>query len=199
MSFRIENKYMISNEKSFEFYNFLNDNSASILFPKRQVLSIYFDNDEFTSYHNSIEGVVPRKKIRLRCYPEITELNQIYNLEIKINSPEGRFKQTKKNIDFKKLINFGYHDSIYGLCKPIIEVSYIREYFKIFNLRITVDKHLRYKNYNNAKTKLLPNSIIFEVKSENLNNLDFIENNIFFQKTRFSKFCNGIEELNLVH
>jgi len=82
MSFRIENKYMISNEKSFEFYNFLNDNSASILFPKRQVVSIYFDNHEFTSYHNSIEGVVPRKKIRLRCYPEVAELNQIYNLEI---------------------------------------------------------------------------------------------------------------------
>ena len=197
MTFRIENKYLINNEKNFEFYKFLSDNSAQVLFPRREILSIYFDNNNLTSYHNSIEGVVPRKKIRLRTYPKKNSFEQKYNLEIKINSAEGRYKTTKKNIDFKKFTRTGYHDMLYGLCNPIIQVSYIREYYQIFNLRLTVDKNIKYKNYRSSKFKLLSNSFIFEVKSNYLENMNFIENNISFQKTRFSKFCNGIEELNL--
>ena len=197
MTFRIENKYSINNEKNFEFYKFLKQNSAQVLFPRREILSIYFDNSELSSYHNSIEGVVPRKKIRLRTYPEKNFSTQKYNLEIKINSAEGRYKTTKYNVDFKKITSTGYHDLMYGQCNPIMQVSYVREYYKIFNLRLTVDKNIKYKNYKSSKFKLLSNSFIFEVKTNQLKNIYFIENNISFQKTRFSKFCNGIEELNL--
>ena len=50
-------------------------------------------------YNDSIEGLTPRKKIRVRNYPN-TQDNKMY-LEIKISSVEGRFK-TRKIINKNK-------------------------------------------------------------------------------------------------
>ena len=61
MSFRIENKYLICNENITQIYDFKGKNSAKILFPRRKISSIYFDNSKFSSYNESIEGLVPRK------------------------------------------------------------------------------------------------------------------------------------------
>ena len=44
MSFRIENKYQLEVNKLSNFYKFLNDNSANIIYPKRFINSVYFDN-----------------------------------------------------------------------------------------------------------------------------------------------------------
>ena len=63
--FRIENKYKIELNKLDELYKFLNDNKAEVLFPKRFIKSIYFDNNSYSSYFNSLEGIVPRKKLDL--------------------------------------------------------------------------------------------------------------------------------------
>ena len=40
--------------------------SGKILYPERNINSVYFDNDNLSMYHDSIEGSVPRKKIRIR-------------------------------------------------------------------------------------------------------------------------------------
>ena len=48
-------------------------------------------------YHNSVEGVLPRKKIRIRFYPENQDNN--FYLEKKISSIEGRYK-TKEKMKF---------------------------------------------------------------------------------------------------
>ena len=63
--FRIENKYKIELNKLDELYKFLNDNKAEVLFPKRFIKSIYFDNNSYSSYFYSLEGIVPRKKLDL--------------------------------------------------------------------------------------------------------------------------------------
>ena len=44
-------------------------------------------------YRDSVEGSVPRKKIRIRNYPNTDDKN--YYLETKISSIEGRFKTRK--------------------------------------------------------------------------------------------------------
>ena len=111
MSFRIENKYQLSTAKLSEFFIFLNDYSAEEMYPTRLIKSVYFDNQNFSAYRESIEGVVPRKKIRIRNYPN-TSIN--FNLEIKINSINGKFKTTKKDIDFINILKNGYHDCNYG-------------------------------------------------------------------------------------
>jgi len=198
MSFRIENKYLINNENHSDLFKFLNKNSATVLYPKREISSIYFDNSELESYFDSIEGSLPRKKIRIRCYPNNNIENVQNNLEIKINSIEGRYKEVKKDFDEKQYIIHGYFDSQYGLCRPIIKVVYIREYFKIFDFRATLDKSIYFQKYNSKNFKLKSESIILEIKSDNINKINEIEELIPFQKIRYSKFCNGLEKLDLV-
>ena len=68
MTLRVEQKFCIHSNKLQEFYIWLNSNQGKILYPKRKITSIYFDNLSFTSYTDAIEGTVPRKKIRLRFY-----------------------------------------------------------------------------------------------------------------------------------
>ena len=55
---------------------------------------IIFDNNEFQMYYDSIEGCLPRKKVRLRNYEDERNF-----LEIKISSTEGRYK-TSNEIHF---------------------------------------------------------------------------------------------------
>ena len=80
--------------------NYIKDRN-SFLFPYkynnyRKVKSIYFDNNLLELYKDSIEGSNPRKKIRIRNYPEH---KNNYLLEKKISSIEGRYKTSKKISD----------------------------------------------------------------------------------------------------
>ena len=93
MSFRIEEKLFFKSENILEFRKFLSDESAKILYTKRIIKSLYFDNLKLDMYRDSVEGSVPRKKIRIRNYPNTDDKN--YYLETKISSIEGRFKQEK--------------------------------------------------------------------------------------------------------
>ena len=194
MSFRIEKKYEIGLAKLTNFYEFLNKNSSSQLYPARAIRSIYFDNYHFSSYHESIEGTVPRKKIRIRNYPN---KNDKFNLEIKINSIEGRFKTVENDINYQNLLKKGYFDSNYGLCFPVVEITYFRKYFFVFNLRVTLDTSISYKKYNEKKAIPFMENAIVEVKTNDLDNYNYIDEKFHFQTTRFSKYCNAIEELNI--
>ena len=69
MSFRIEEKISINNFNVFEFKKWLFSKGAKTLYPQRIINSIYFDN-KLRMYSDSNEGIVPRKKIRIRSYPK---------------------------------------------------------------------------------------------------------------------------------
>ena len=97
-------------------------------------------------YTDSLEALTPRKKIRVRNYPG-TQDNNLY-LEIKISSVEGRFKTRKiVNNKFNYLKTKGVLDSQYGLCKPCLYVIYDREYFKLGDVRISIDNNINYQLY----------------------------------------------------
>ncbi len=195
MSFRIENKYELSIAKLTDLYIFLKNSYVKEIYPTRLIKSIYFDNQNFSGYHESIEGVVPRKKIRIRNYPNNS--NE-FNLEIKVNSIEGKFKTTQNNINYIDMLKNGYHDCNYGLCYPTVEVSYFRKYFSIFNLRVTLDTSISYKEYSKKKKIPYQETAIMEIKSNNLENINYIEKKIYFPKTRFSKYCNAVEQLDIL-
>ena len=199
MNFRIENKYKIDVLKIDELYNYFVSNFAKVLYPRRKISSIYFDNNILSSYDESIEGIVPRKKIRLRTYTDkkIFDLKNVFNLEVKINSVEGRLKKITKDVDHLKLLNTGILDPIYGLMKPVIEVTYMREYYLIHNLRITLDTKINYKIFNKRKSTILNEEAILEIKSDNLDNLNYIDEKFNLMKTRYSKYSNAIENLQL--
>ena len=107
MSFRIEEKLYFKAENLNQFREFLTKKSAKKLHVPRIIKSLYFDNLNLDMYNDSIEGSVPRKKIRIREYPNSNDKK--YYLEIKTSSVEGRFK-TRKEIDqndfnlFKSLV-----------------------------------------------------------------------------------------------
>ena len=80
MSYRIEEKLFLKSENLLQFREFLAKKSAKTLFNKRTIESLYFDNINLDMYRDSIEGSVPRKKIRIRNYPNSDDKN--YYLEI---------------------------------------------------------------------------------------------------------------------
>ena len=93
MSFRIEEKLYLKSENLFDFKEYLIRKSAKKLYESRIIESLYFDNYNLQIYNDSIEGLVPRKKIRIRNYPNNKD-SKIY-FEIKNSSVEGFSKQEK--------------------------------------------------------------------------------------------------------
>ena len=194
MSFRIEEKFYIKEENLLEFKDFIFKKSAEKLYKPRKIESLYFDNINMDMYSDSIEGLVPRKKIRIRHYPNDTDEN--YYLEIKNSAIEGRFKTRKiiqKN-DFYELKKNGYLDSQYGVCFPNYFVSYDREYIKFEDIRLSIDTNLIYKNFKN-NNHFIDKKIIVEIKTSIDKSSDSLMRIFPFQRIRFSKYCFAVEAL----
>ena len=90
MSFRIEEKLLIGTNRIVDFKSFLFNKTIKQIYEPRKIHSLYFDNLNYEMYSDSLEGLTPRKNIRVRNYPDTKDQN-LY-LEIKISSVEGRFK-----------------------------------------------------------------------------------------------------------
>ena len=109
MSFRKEDKLLINPYQIFDFKCWLVNNDAKQIFPARFINSLYFDNLLSQMFLDSEEGCVPRKKIRIRTYPKQEE-NKKINLEIKISSVEGRYKETNEDFEIPS-----HDDTLMGL------------------------------------------------------------------------------------
>jgi hypothetical protein len=200
MPFRTEEKIFIHQNNYLEFKNLLKNQNAKILYPKRLVHSVYFDNNRSQMYIDSKEGSVIRKKIRVRDYPD-TKYNS-FNLEIKISSIEGRFKKSKKikRIEYDTYLKTGYMDNDYGKCMPKLEVSYNREYYLYKNcLRITIDKNILYKKFKKSEKIYKEKLIACEIKSNAVINKSLILNEFPFISHRFSKYASAYQKLYYVN
>jgi hypothetical protein len=200
MSFRNEEKLRVASSKIFSLKNWINENLGVILFPTRIINSVYFDNQDFSMYHHSIEGVVPRKKIRLRNYDEEFIFAKNINKEIKISSVEGRYKISEKVRDLQELMNLGIYDQNYGLCLPVLNVIYKRSYYKIKNIRLTLDEKITYKRIVNreiSKFSTFDNYNIVELKYNSEKSIGFVNQNFPFERARFSKYSRGIEFIRM--
>ena len=121
MSFRLEKKFTLDTRKYDEFIRYINTIDAKKIYNSRKVFSTYFENDFFSSFKQSEEGVVPRKKIRIRSY-NTNDHSVVSKLEIKISAEDSRFKKVEKiksKHQIEKLLNRGLLDRNYGLCKPL--------------------------------------------------------------------------------
>ena len=170
MPFRNEIKIKTSNKMEHKFYEWLCENGGKEIHKMRRITSIYFDNDNFRIYEDSIEGIVPRKKIRLRTYNNFnfTTVNDIY-LENKFSSIEGRYKTVKKIKNFDRLMFNGFLEAQYGIIKPKIKVDYYRKYFQCNNMRFTLDKCINYTNVRylgKSQFSRKSHEIIIELKTK---------------------------------
>ena len=160
-------------------------------FEPRVVNSIYFDTINLKMFYDSEEGVLPRKKVRIRWY----NTEKIFTLENKISSIEGRFKVTDRldnNILDNEFLNDNRNDEIYGAIQPVLKVSYERSYFIFNQMRITFDKNITYENlkYGNKQKYYEPERVI-EIKIPPNFSDDFLEQRIPYPTTRFSKYSRG--------
>ena len=197
MTFRFEEKIKLDNKKIFFFKKWLKFNKAVKVYPDREIYSIYFDNKNFQTYLDSIEGVVPRKKIRLRTYDFINENINNFNLEIKKTLSFGRLKKSQKCEKTKSLLRNGLFFKDYGICYPKIIVRYVRSYFQLSNIRVTLDTKIAFKKFY-FKNKLSFKNfdlVVAEIKSSSSNHINEINNKLPFEKTRFSKYSFGVEVL----
>ena len=196
MSFRNEEKLRVVSSKIFNLKYWINENLGVVLFPTRTINSIYFDNQEFSMYHHSIEGVLPRKKIRLRNYDQEFIFNRDANKEIKISSVEGRYKTSEKAKNPSQIMNLGIFDQNYGLCLPVLNITYKRSYYKVKNIRLTLDEKITYRKVINREVSKLStpdNYNIVELKFNSEKSIDFVRQSFPFERARFSKYCRGIE------
>ena len=194
MSFRIEEKSKFHISDYLKIKSQIQKVGGQTLFPKRKISSLYFDNKELSMFVDSEEGSLPRKKIRIRHYPN--NLNDYY-LEKKITSVEGKFKTSKKinEKEFLTLTKNGIFDFSVGNCFPIINIFYVREYFKIKDLRITLDYEINYQTADKKNTQTDHESIILEIKSNKNIDKTIFDETVPFEKLRFSKYCEGIIKL----
>jgi hypothetical protein len=193
MSFRIEEKVILHISDYLKIKKIINkENKNSSLFPSRKITSLYFDNHSYEMFGDSQEGSLPRKKIRIRTYPE--SLKSEFLLEEKINSCEGKFKKSfliTKN-QYSGYSRRGIFDKIYNNCEPKLWVQYEREYLSYLGYRITIDKNLQFSVPKIKHTSKLQDKMILEVKSKNLE-CDIFDGIFPFERSRFSKYCEGIK------
>jgi len=192
MSFRKERKYRLSFSEKELLKQLLLARGMSRLHPSRQVNSCYFDTNDYTLFHESEEGVLPRKKVRLRWYDAETKLSK----ETKFSSIEGRFKVVSSHMKFNAKINkfdVNFYDGMYGILNPVLIVSYQREYFMLDQLRITFDSKIEYTDLHSiGRQKYFDHECVMEIKTPiNISN-DYIEKIVQYPTSRFSKYSRGI-------
>jgi len=197
---RIEFKIDIHKSKKSIFFDFLKTNKVTKLYDDRTINSIYFDNDKFEIYHDSVEGLSPRKKIRLRFYGDKKEFNKQKELllEKKYTNFTGRSKISKKVKDFNSQLNYGILDTKYGICYPRTIVSYLRSYHISKDFRITMDTNINFQSYNSENpihNFVSIEDIIVEIKTNNTTRIDDLKKTFPFSEIRFSKYCKSIESL----
>jgi len=198
MSFRKEKKYKLSLSEQKILKSQLLKIGMKSLYPKREINSIYFDTKNLDFHLNSEEGILPRKKIRIRWYNNNTTHSL---LETKISSIEGRFKTSKpfkfdkKNFSNKR--NLQIIDKIYGVLKPKVLISYKREYFLFKDIRLTFDTDIKYENFQSInKCTIIECECVMEVKANYKTGEDYIEKLVNCPISRFSKYSRGILQLN---
>ena len=195
MSFRIEEKLLINFNQIFDFKKWLSEKNYLKLYPDRKVKSLYFENLNNQMFSDSEEGITPRKKIRVRNYPD--HQDQKFFFEKKISSPEGRFKEKKilKTHELNNLKKFGYFDDAYRSCHPKFFIEYSREYFDAKICRLTIDTNITYTEFSNIKNFKSDPCVAVEIKANKDSSLDQLMLEFPFQRVRFSKYCRGFDFL----
>ena len=192
MSFRKEKKFRVTVSDFYKFQDQLYQQGMETLFEPRLITSVYFDTADLKMFNDSEDGVLPRKKVRIRWY----DGNKIFTLENKTSSIEGRFKVTSKlenYISESELSAMNRMDAQYGNVQPTLKVSYKRSYFVFNEMRITFDKDICYQNLKYAdRRKYYDPERVIEIKIPANCPDDFVETFIPFPTARFSKYSRGI-------
>lgn len=196
MSFRIEKKYRLTATDWMSLRAILSNLGMKPLFPQREVSSCYFDTISLNCFHDSEEGLLPRKKIRIRWYEQEFKFMK----ETKVSSVEGRYKisdNMSQCLSLTDVLSLQPIDNFYGVLNPSLIVRYVREYFALKNLRLTFDRDISYFNPSQPhKIVARDKERVMEIKTQNLGSEDNLLTLIPHSTERFSKYCRGVRMSN---
>ena len=190
MTFRKEKKFRLTSYDSDSLKSKLLLQGMEPLYEKREVNSLYYDTNLYDMYHDSEEGLLPRRKMRIRWYDNIEKAN----IEVKISSLEGRFKTSNFiHVKSENTLPSTLNDHHYGMTLPSLRVSYTREYFMFEAMRVTFDSDIKYLNYRRAQNiPFKDDECVMEIKTGINVPDDYIESLVPFPVARFSKYSRGL-------
>jgi hypothetical protein len=206
--FRYERKYIIARTKVPQLLSELFQNGYHKIFNTRKVNNLYYDDYLLNSYYENIDGLSDRKKYRVRWYG-MTYSKSIKKFEIKIKS---EFLNRKEAVSLGSQtftspiesnlnkINNHVKDVLQELSLntnviPVLLNNYTRNYYKnkIKNVRVTIDKDLRYYSIISKKNLAIMDKCIIEFKYSNKD--FFAVNNMFDLKlNKSSKYVDGTQQ-----
>ena len=171
-------------------------------YPKRWVNSIYFDDNNYTSIKENLDGINNRTKFRLRWYGKNRFVLHNPKLEIKIKKNFLNYKRifplkkldslNLKNINHVKLIN---HEVNNIIGKKLLITTVTTHYERLYlisnskKIRATIDYNLKGTNFNcyfqNPIFEVCKDVIVeFKYKQEYDN---YVRSNLQKISSRFSK------------
>ena len=159
------------------------------IFKERHIKSLYYDTTNFNCYKDSFEGIVPRKKYRIRSYDN----QQDFQLEVKSQELDGRYKKNTKVEGYPKYV----FDKDYGNLEQKLYVMYMRKYYSNNFLRLTLDWGINFQKLNGKNLKLR-DYLVVELKpiTEFSIQGEYLSNNIFnIPEMSFSKYEQAVESL----
>lgn len=182
---RNEKKYILSQENYDKINNKLKNFILPDKYPSNQLMTVYYDSDDYKLINKSIEKPLYKEKLRIRSYGPPLDNDKIF-VELKRKFDGVVYKQRTK-ATYKDVLNniydcefddkqvgkeIKYLFGIYKDLKPKIFISCNRTYYigKDNNdLRITFDDNLKYRLGDaylnkNINDKLLTDKKIMEIK-----------------------------------
>jgi SPX domain protein involved in polyphosphate accumulation len=189
---RIEQKLHFHRTDYPGFLRWMQNNGGTVLHPDRSIHSTYFDSVGLQMFRDTEEGVVPRKKVRIRCYGSHgPECPADHFAEVKQTTERQRLKETRRCDDWQHLHDIGIDDSQYGVCRPVVGVSYRRSYYELLGVRVTVDQDITYHSadtFSITQQSVSDPSIAIEIKAPAQTDLDYLSTSFPFPRIHFSKY-----------
>lgn len=229
---RFEYKYLVPEsvsklvENSVKQFMVLDGYCSGVQGSRYSIQSVYFDDPKFSCYHEKIDGLLNRRKFRVRSYGE--NAATIF-LEEKGRRNAFSYKQRMViqpsmvgpvlRADWKTLLNFEPADprlwqrfigsGMRSALRPVARVDYMRRAYvnnSGYRFRVTFDSELRAVQSvglgdSGTRSRLVhPGMTVVEIKFESQIPLWFIRlvqtNNL--GRLSISKYCACAEALNLV-
>ena len=219
--YRYERKFFISSLSTNEIISLVKLNSFqfSKIFEKRYVNNIYFDSFNLENYFDNVDGIMHRKKYRIRWYGNLFGLVKNPTFEIKVKKglvglkhlyPINPF-ELSENYKHEIIVNSFIMSSIPVKIKewiknlyPTLLNRYSREYYlsKNKNFRITVDTNQVFININRHSNTFSNRqndnvNTILELKYEDQHSdeASAVTNEFNFRMTKSSKYVHGIKKV----
>ena len=184
------------------------------------VSSVYFDDWRLSSYHDNVDGVGRRFKLRLRwydsdtgrsCFFEIKRrvdlMVEKWRIELESDVPLHRIPYAALVRSLGSILPSGAAELLACRPEPILISEYRRDYYEAVGvpLRVTLDRHLVSYRQDGASsvTKRFghksPDALILEAKSPPGEALSLREwlHPLVPSVTKFSKYAFGVQQLGL--